>query len=262
MNILAYLERIGYSGSLEPDLETLQALHQAHLSTVPFENLDIHAGRPIVLDPAAFYRKVVEEWRGGFCYELNGLFSHLLRELGYQVTLISARVARPDGGFGPEFDHLALLVNLDEPYLVDVGFGNGFIEPLRLKREIEQFQAGRAFRLTTEGEEWTVWRKEKDGEWKANYAFNLMPRCLSDFAGMCEYHQTSPLSSFPKAPVISLLRPGGRVTLAAMKLIVTEDGDRYEEDIRHLPDYTATLKELFAIELPPPLEQNLLSKLK
>ena len=105
-----YLERITYHGSREPILPILQALHEAHLLAVPFENLDIFLGRAIVLDEASLWSKIIEQHRGGFCYELNGLFALLLRALGFQVDLLSAAVARSTGGFGPDFDHLTLRV--------------------------------------------------------------------------------------------------------------------------------------------------------
>src|SRR5262245_34969656 len=110
MEIQAYLDRINYHGPREPTAEALRALHRAHMLAVPFENLDIRLGRPIVLGEAALYDKIVRRRRGGFCHELNGLFATLLRELGFDVTMLSARVARVAGGFGPEFDHLTLLV--------------------------------------------------------------------------------------------------------------------------------------------------------
>src|SRR5262245_27861823 len=124
----AYLGRIGYTGSRAPTLEVLRALHRAHLYAVPFENLDIHAGRRIVLDQDALFQKVVTHRRGGFCYELNGLFAALLRKLGFDVTLLSGRVHN-DGGFGPEYDHMTLLVKLDGRWLADVGFGSSFHDP-------------------------------------------------------------------------------------------------------------------------------------
>ena len=127
MNIDAYLKRINYDGSTDPTLETLRGLHRAHLLTVPFENLDIHAGRRIDVDRERIYAKIVgEEKRGGFCYELNGLFSWLLEALGYDVTLLSARVRHMDGTYGAEFDHLTVRIDLDEAWLADVGFGEGF----------------------------------------------------------------------------------------------------------------------------------------
>ena len=142
MDIQAYLRRINYSGEQAPSAATLYELHRAHLLAVPFENLDIHLGRPIVLDQDALFDKIVTRRRGGFCYELNGLFALLLRELGFEVTLLAAGVARADGGFGPEFDHLTLLVRAtslnpqSEVWLADVGFGDSFREPLRFVEAI------------------------------------------------------------------------------------------------------------------------------
>src|SRR5688572_4403214 len=111
----AYLERIGYRGPRDPTIATLRELHHTHLMSVPFENLDIHLGREIVLDEQRMLAKLVGERRGGFCYELNGAFASLLRAIGFEVTMLSARVAKSAGGFGPEFDHLLLRIELDEP---------------------------------------------------------------------------------------------------------------------------------------------------
>jgi len=126
LNAPAYLARIAYAGPTPPTIDTLRSIHRAHLQTVPFENLDIALGRTIVVDEDATVRKIVEQHRGGFCYEMNGAFAALLRALGFRVTLLSARVARPQGGEGPEFDHLTLRVDLEEPWLADVGFGESF----------------------------------------------------------------------------------------------------------------------------------------
>src|SRR4051812_2868960 len=117
MDVQAYLRRINYRGELAPTAATLRELHRAHLLAVPFENLDIHLGRPILLDEQALFDKIVAHRRGGFCYELNGLFALLLRDLGFEVTLLAAGVARADGGFGPEFDHLTLLVQSPLPFV-------------------------------------------------------------------------------------------------------------------------------------------------
>src|SRR5436853_6959712 len=115
MNVAAYLQRINYNGPMKPTAETLRHLHRAHLLTVPFENLDIHLGREIVLDAERIVAKVVEQRRGGFCYELNGAFAGFLVALGFDVKMLAAGVGRADGSFGPLFDHMALLVQLDEP---------------------------------------------------------------------------------------------------------------------------------------------------
>ena len=114
MDVPAYLNRINYHGGLMPNAETLCGLHTAHLLAVPFENLDIHLGRPIVLEEDALFDKIVTRRRGGFCYELNGLFAGLLRELGFDVTRLAAGVINSTGDFSPIFDHLTLMVTLDE----------------------------------------------------------------------------------------------------------------------------------------------------
>ena len=143
MNTDAYLKRINYTGPLEPSPETLRALQVAHLRTVPFENLSIHAGEPIVLEENALFTKIVERRRGGFCYEANGLFAALLRALGFEVAMLAAGVAKSQGGFGPQFDHMTLMVTLDERWLADVGFGDSFLEPLLLDSRMEQVQGTR-----------------------------------------------------------------------------------------------------------------------
>lgn len=156
VDVPAYLARIGYAGHTARSPATLRALHRAHLLTVPFENLDIELGRKIVLDEEAILHKIVDERRGGFCYELNAAFAALLRALGFQVTLLSARVARQSGEDSPEFDHLALRVDSQsdvgveskDSWLADVGFGESFIEPLRLEAGTEQADPAGRFRLS------------------------------------------------------------------------------------------------------------------
>src|SRR5262245_17797431 len=159
MNIEAYLKRINYSGPLDPTPETLRALQVAHLLAVPFENLSIHAGEPIVLNEDALFTKIVEKKRGGFCYECNGLFAGLLRSLGFEVSMLGAGVAHAHGGFGPIFDHMALMVTLDDRWLVDVGFGESFVEPLLLDARDEQVQGTRSFRIVEEDDHLVVMRK-------------------------------------------------------------------------------------------------------
>jgi N-hydroxyarylamine O-acetyltransferase len=244
----AYLARIGYSGPTEPTIETLRALHRAHLFAVPFENLDIAIGRKIVVDQDACVRKVVELRRGGFCYELNGAFAALLGTLGFRVTLLSARVAREKGGEGPEFDHLTLRVDLETPWLADVGFGDSFLDPLALEAGKEQVDPAGRFRLIELNDRWQLERAQMEGSWKSEYSFTLQPRQTSDFAGMCRYHQTSPESSFTRSSVCSRATPDGRITLSGTKLIVTRMGIREERAIPESERY-AILRDLFGIEL-------------
>jgi N-hydroxyarylamine O-acetyltransferase len=246
MNVEAYLQRIGYTGDRIPNAESLRNLHHAHMLTVPFENLDIHLGRPIVLDEKSLYEKIVLRRRGGFCYEANGLFAALLRELGFDVTLLSARVM--DGGKpGPEFDHLTLLVQLEERWLADVGFGDSFREPLRLDDPNEQRQTHGAYRLARDGEQWTVLARSSGNVWKPQYGFTLRPCQLADFADMCHYHQTSPESHFTQKRVCSLATPAGRVTLSDMRLIITQNGERQEKILASQEEYAKALRKYFGV---------------
>ena len=129
-----YLQRIKYSGPLEPNLDLLKKLQKTHLLHVPFENLDIHYPSPIELDIARIYAKIVFNNRGGFCYELNGLFYELLFSLGYNAKRISARVFEKNDNYGPEYDHFAIIVQIGNvEYLTDVGFGELLFEPLELQ---------------------------------------------------------------------------------------------------------------------------------
>src|SRR6185436_17342652 len=195
MDIQAYLDRIGYRGPLAPTAETLRALQVAHLQTVPFENLSIHAGQPIVLDEDALFEKVVARRRGGFCYELNGLFAALLRALGFEVDLLSAEVARADGTFSPDFDHMALAVHrverrLTERWLADVGFGDSFREPLLLDERGEQDQGDRSYRVEESAPYLVVLQRQgAEGPWEPQYRFTLQPHDFPDYAERCHYHQ-------------------------------------------------------------------------
>jgi N-hydroxyarylamine O-acetyltransferase len=248
LDIPAYLLRIGYTGPATPTSDTLRAIHRAHMLTVPFENLDIALKRKIVVDEDALVRKVVERRQGGFCYELNGAFAALLRALGFQVTLLSARVARSDGGEGPEFDHLTLRVDLDQPWLADVGFGESFLEPLRLQAGVEQRDPVGTFRLVQIDDRLRLEKAEGAG-WTNQYSFTVQPRHLGDFAGMCHYHQTSPESHFTQNRICSRATPEGRVTLAGMKLIVTNNGQREERMLESEQEWRDALRKHFGIVL-------------
>ena len=249
VDLAAYLSRIGYQGSTDPTTANLRALQRAHLFLVPFENLDISLGRKITIQEESILNKVIALRRGGFCYELNGAFAALLRALGFEVTLLSARVARADGGEGPEFDHLTLRVDLEEPWLADVGFGDSFLEPLLLQAEREQEDPGGLFRLVQRGNRWHLEKAEPGSDWKPQYSFTMQPQRLEDFAGMCHYHQTSPESSFTQKRVCSRATADGRITLSEMKLIVTTEGRREERLLISEEEWIAALTQHFGIHL-------------
>ncbi|HKS43124.1 MAG TPA: arylamine N-acetyltransferase [Blastocatellia bacterium] len=247
-NITAYLERINYSGPVEPTAATLREVHKAHLLAAPFENLDIHLGREIVLDEQKNYSKIVERRRGGFCYELNGAFAMLLRALGYDVKMLSAGVADQNGEFGPPFDHMTLVVELEQRWLADVGFGDSFREPLLLDEPGEQAQKWGAYRIARDGEQLTL--EQRAGNlWKPQYRFTLQPYGFTDFAEMCRYHQTSPDSHFTQRRTCSLATVDGRITLADMRLITTKGIERQERELTDEQEYTTVLRERFGMEL-------------
>ena len=241
-----YLDRIGAGRPVRADAGALAELQLRHLRSVPFENLSIHLGEPIVLEEAVLVDKLVERHRGGFCYELNGAFAALLAALGYQVTLLGARVHTPDG-LGPPFDHLALRVDTDttESWLVDVGFGSFSHHPLRLDRQADQPDPAGSFRITpTADGDLEVTR---DGE--PQYRLEPRPRRLADFTPTCWWHQTSPASHFTRALVCSLLTRTGRITLSDRTLIETTPSGRHE---RVLIDDTEVLdiyRTRFGIDL-------------
>ncbi len=227
MDVEAYLRRLEYDGPRQATAATLRSLHRQHLFTVPFENLDIPLATPICLDVPRLYGKVVERRRGGFCYELNGLFCELLTALGFSVRMLSARVRRDDGGFGPEFDHMLLKVELDDPWLVDVGFGDSFIDPIIFREGGADQVDGHRYLVSPSGDEWQLLREDDRGHVPL-YRFRDVPRALGDYQEMCTFHQTSPESGFTKRWICSKATPSGRITLANMRLIVTRDGEREE----------------------------------
>ena len=245
MDPAAYLERIHYRGSLLPTIKTLRGLQLSHLLSVPFENLSIHANEPILLEEDWLFEKIVLRRRGGFCYELNGLFAYLLRQLDFNVTLLSAGVASVDGGFGPDFDHMTLMVLLEDGWLVDVGFGDSFRQPLLLDKREAQVDGRRSYQIDDDGHYLIL--KENDSEWKAQYRFTLLPHELIDYAEMCCYHQTSPKSSFTQRRTCSIATPNGRVTLSDMRLIETEGEERRERVLADEEEYAAMLAKRFGI---------------
>ncbi|MFF7459728.1 arylamine N-acetyltransferase [Kitasatospora sp. NPDC008115] len=230
----AYLDRIGAVRPGRAGAAELARLQEAHLDAVPFENLSIHLGESVVLEPAALLEKIVDRRRGGFCYELNGAFAALLRALGYRVDLLAARVfngAKP----GPPFDHLALRVVADDAaWLVDVGFGRFARRPLLLDERGEQRDAAGVFTVLPSGtaDDLDV---RLDGE--PQYRLELRPHALADFVPTCWWQTTSPGSLFTRGTTCSRPTPGGgRVTLNSTRatggtrlLRTAPDGTRSEE---------------------------------
>jgi N-hydroxyarylamine O-acetyltransferase len=232
LDTTAYLNRIKYSGDVTPCAETLRELQLHHLWAVPFENLSIHSAEPIILNDAALFDKIVVRRRGGFCYELNGLFAALLHQLGFDVQMLSASVPNSEGVWGPEFDHMTLMVTLEDRWLADVGFGDSFIEPLRLDQRGDQIQGSRIYRIEDNHDGLMLSQKVDGDVWKPQYRFTLTPHVYADYDDMCRFHQTSPDSHFTRGYICSKLTSDGRTTISRGRLIVTKGESKEERELK------------------------------
>lgn len=253
MNVPAYLDRLGLDrGVLSPDADSLRLLQRSHLLSVPFENLDIHWRRPIVLDLDRFYEKIVVQGRGGFCYELNGLFDELLRELGFETRLISARVFNGTS-HGPEYDHMAISVTFgegdsEEMYLADVGFGAFSAEPLLFVLGVEQRDRSGIFLLTHRVDGYYEILKQAGDDWQSEYIFSGNEKTLAEFAEMCDFQQYSPESHFTKGKLCSIMTENGRKTLSDSKFIITAGSEKTEIAVEGEAHFYRVLNDEFGIE--------------
>lgn len=252
----AYLRRLGAERPAWPTLDVLRELQLRHLMAVPFENLSIHLGEAIVLEENRLLEKVVGARRGGFCYELNGVFGALLTALGFEVTLLAARVYGDEERLGIPYDHLALRVRTvdDGDWLTDVGFGAHSHYPLAMGERGEQEDPGGVFRIVGAGAgagagdpgDLDVVR---DG--RRQYRVELRPRVLGDFVAGAWWHSTSPESHFTRSLVCSrVTEDGGRITLSGRSLTVTAPGG--EKEVRELgadSEVLAVYRERFGVEL-------------
>jgi N-hydroxyarylamine O-acetyltransferase len=245
--LLGYLQRIGAERPQILDETALTGLHQAHLMTVPFENLSIHLGEAISLAQTDLISKIVTRRRGGFCYELNGAFALLLEALGADVMRVAARVYG-DGRLGPPFDHLALIVRLpvrNGRWLADVGFGSHTSHPLDYGSRQEQHDPGGRFVLADAADgDVEVLR-----EGQPQYRIEPRGRDLADFIPTCWWQQTSPESHFTQNTICSRLTADGRVTLSGRTLITTSGGARTEQQLETDDAVFAAYQDHFGITL-------------
>lgn len=251
MNIEKYFQRLEIENFTKPDLTNLKHLHKNHLLNIPFENLDIHYNRKIILDFKLLEDKILNNNRGGFCYELNGLFYKLLSELGYNVKMICAGVYNNEGIPGPDYDHMALIVKINnEEYLADVGFGDNFLEPIKFELDTIQKDEAGFFKIVKHDEKYFELRRSSDGiNFKGEYLFKDDEEKLEHFQEMCSYHQTSPESHFTQKRVCSKATDNGRITLSNLKFIKTENRNRTETELKNEKEFLETLKKYFGIVL-------------
>jgi len=248
VNVDEVLDRVRHTGSREPTFDTLRSLQHAFLESVPFENLDIHTGQRISLDSSRIYEKIVGRRRGGFCYECNGLFAELLASLGYTVSRLSARMAL-GGKIGPEFDHMVLLVSLDREYLADVGNGRSVRDPLSLEGDETSEAEGVEYRVGAHAEDYALYYREAGSDWLPRFLFSTIPREQSEYSEMCEYHQTSPQSTFTQKRLATIATPQGRITLLDSRLIEVNGAERKEQELASEDEVLRFLRSRFGIKL-------------
>ncbi len=195
MNIDNYLRRIGLDHRPQPDLAGLTALHRAHLQSIPYENLDVQWGHAVSTARAPVIEKVVGRQRGGWCYEMNGTFDWALDALGFRVTRATGAVMREAMGAAAEGNHLVLRVDLaDGPWLADVGFGDGPLEPIRLV-EGDFTSHGFTYNLTRVDETWWRLRNHRSGA-APSFDFSVARADEDLLAQRCAFLQSAPDSIF------------------------------------------------------------------
>ena len=250
MNLQRYLDRIEYSGSIQPNLSILIALHEAHVFSVPFENLDVQLGKSLSICIEDAYEKIVNNTRGGWCYEQNGLFGWVLTEIGFKVTRISANVMRHHNGETSAASHLCLLVKLPggrKKYLVDVGFGGSLIRPIELAEA--QFDQP-PFKLGLERLDDGYWRYWEDpGNGKFSFDFTEDPACESSLSRKCVSLQSDPSSNFVLNLVAQQRSRNQQRTLRGRVFSVLEQGVNESKTIDSPEALVAILAKEFRLNI-------------
>jgi N-hydroxyarylamine O-acetyltransferase len=242
-----YFARIAYSGPRDATLTTLRGVHRAHLLAIPYENLDIHLGRRVTLDPDATFDKLVDERRGGWCFEMNGLLGRVLETLGFEVRYLSGAVGRATRGWRAQGNHLVLLVTLDRPWIADVGFGDGFLTPLPL--EPGNYRQGfLQYRLSRDGPRWRMDNHAFGGA--DGFDFTLTPRTLDAFASQCHDLQTAADSSFVKSTVCERFTPDGLVMLRGATLREVTAAGVASRVLQDAADFAGVLRKRFDLVAP------------
>ncbi len=248
LDLGAYVARTGFGGALAPTLDALRALHFAHATSIPFENLDIQLGLPIRLDLASIQAKLVRRRRGGYCFEHNTLFLAVLRALGFDAAACEARVRLGASEVLPR-THMLLLIRLEgRVWLADVGFGGeGLLGPVPLDGE-PQSQFGGIHRVAAEDGA-RVLQSFRDGVWTDLYAFRPEPRFPVDFEVANHYTATHPESRFVRTLTAQL--PGPEVRRILRNRAYAEIyADRVEGRELAPEEVVPILREAFGIDVP------------
>ena len=242
-----YLDRIGFTGTPAVDVKTLAALQRAHMSTVPFENVAVWRGEQVSTATDWSLPKIIDRRQGGWCFELNGAFAMLLESLGFTVRRLGAAVLLD--GPNQVVDHLTLEVQLDEAYLIDVGFGESFIKPLQLNNREPQDGGAGWFQFIDSAQGLTLTKldgEDGNGVPVPQYRFRRVAHVMDDFDEASERLRTDQTLHWSTKPFATRLVDGGprRVTLLKDRLKFHGDGQLTEEPIDGA-DWESTLERLF-----------------
>ena len=251
MNLDAYLRRIDYAGPLAPSSATLAALHLAHATHIPFENLDILLGRSIKLDLESLERKLVDGHRGGYCFEQNLLFSSVLEQIGFTVTRLLARVRHRTTVVLPR-THMALLVDCaDGRWIADVGFGaDGLLLPVPFGDQAESRQFLWTYRVVPDGARWMM-QSYREGGWADLYAFTLDPQEPVDYEAPNWYTSTHPNSRFVQTLTAQRLGADARLTLRNRELVTDRGEAISSRTLKDQSEVLAVLGDAFGLDFPP-----------
>ena len=248
MDVQAYFDRIGFAGPARADLQTLTALHRLHLQAIPYENFDVLLGRPVSLEPAAAFEKLVTRRRGGWCYEMNGLLGGVLEEIGFSVTRMAGAVMRTERGDVSLGNHLVLKVDLDRPYIADVGFGDGILEPVPLTCGPHR-SAGYDFRLEDVGDAWLRFHNHDQGG-APYFDFRLEPAAPEQLNATCQWLATSPDSIFVQTALAFRHTQGGITSLLGRTIRHIQPGQKTSELITSADEFVAVLQHEFGLDIP------------
>lgn len=253
-DLQGYLDRIGFAGRPRVDLDTLRAMHRGHLLAIPYENLDVQLGRRVGFDIDAIYDKLVNRRRGGWCYEMNGLFAWALETIGFPITRLAAGVMRAERGDAALGNHLAIRVHVPGSavaYLADVGFGDGALEPVALTPGAFQ-QRGFHFALEELGAGWWRFHNHPHGG-ASSFDFRLAPADTAVLAHQCHYLQTSTESPFTQLVVAQRHVARGMLALRGRVLSEIRPGAVYRRELADAADFAKALTDLFGIDEPAAL---------
>jgi N-hydroxyarylamine O-acetyltransferase len=248
VELAAYLDRIGYSGPVAADLPTLRAVHRAHLLAIPYENLDVQFGRPVTLEPADAFAKIVDRRRGGWCYEMNGLLGAMLQAIGFRVTRMAGAVYRVAMGEEMIGNHLVLRVDLDEPWIADAGFGDGPHDPFPIREGA----------FTSDGFDFSMERIE-DGWWRfhnheysAGRSFDFRPEPADPalLAAKCAWLQSAPESPFVMTATCQRATQDGYWILRGRSLKRVRPTGVEERFVGSADEFVSVLKDRFRLDLP------------